>query len=256
MKSLLPLVSAGFVSLLLVGCQPPPANEPESETKGPSIAVNGGGEVWAVPDQAELSVGLLARAATSDAASSQVNADAAALIQALKDAGVEAASIQTGYVNVQPEYEPRQAVVVHSLADKPKPRAIVGYNARYQLQIKIKPLEKVKAISEAIRQAKGFSSLNGPSLSVAEPETHAAQAQEKAYASALRQAEALAAQAGLEIVGPQSIAVGGGQNPMPMMMARSGAMDAENASMPLEAGQQRVTAQVQVIFNCRPTRKK
>lgn len=253
MKVLFPVSLFAAGTLFIAGCGNTHIEMSKGEDKHPTIMVLGSGEISAVPDQAVFNVTILARAETSEAASGQVNADATAMIAALKEAGLEKEDIQTGFVNVQPEYETRQAVVVHSLADKPKPRAIVAYNARYSLEITIHPLDKVGEISNVIRKQKGFSNLNGPNLSIANPEKYQMEAMDLAYANALAQAENLANKAGLKVKGAQSInAMGvGGIAPQPRMMAR---MDAEAAPMPMEAGEQKVSSMLQVVFECRPAK--
>ncbi len=258
MKIHLPVLLFAVLSLFLAGCGNTQIKLQDTKAEKPStIKVQGIGEVTAVPDQAKLTVTLLAQAETSEAASGEVNANAAAMIEALKAAGVEKKHIQTGYVSVQPEYEQRQAVVVHSLADKPKPRAIVAYNARYNLGVTISPLDKVGDISEAIRKQKGFSSLAGPNLSISNPGQYQLEAIEKAYANALEQAERLAEKAGLEIKVAKSINVNsGGFSPRPMMRTVNMAAKAEAAPMPLEAGEQKLSASLQVVFECRPAKKK
>lgn len=254
MKVLFPVSFFAVFTLFLTGCGNTQIKMSEGGEKHPTITVQGTGEIMVVPDQATFNVTLLARAETSEAASGQVNADATAMIAALKEAGLEKADIQTGYVNVQPEYEPRQVVVVHSLADKPKPRAIVAYNARYTLEVTLHPLDKVGEISNVMRKQKGFSSLNGPNLSIANPEQYQIEAMDLAYANALAQAESLAKKAGLTIKGAKSINAMGGSMPRPMMMR----MDAEavGSAMPLEAGEQKVSSMLQIAFECRRAKDK
>lgn len=250
MKVLFPVSLFALGTFFLAGCGNTQIKVQDAEAKYPTIMVQGVGELSVVPDQAGLNVTLLARADTAEQASGRVNEDATAMIAALKEAGLEEADIQTGYVNVQPEYEARQVVVVHSLADKPKPRAIVAYNARYTLEVTLHPLDKVKEISNLIRKQKGFSNLNGPNLSIANPEQYQMEAMDLAYANALAQAESLAQKAGLKIKGAKTINMIGGAMPRPMRASLS--MErADAAQMPLEPGEQKVSSAVQVVFECR-----
>jgi len=262
MKQILPVTFAAITLGLLAGCNERGGDqnitlsqEPANPT--PTLSVSGDAFVEATPDEAGFTVDLLSRAETAQAASSQMNANAKKLIDALKGAGVKEADIQTGWVNVRPEYEPHQARVVHSLNDEPKPRAIVGYNATYSLSLTFPPLDKVGDLSKLIQKADGFANLNGPDFSISDASPYEGEALEKAYADALAKAEKLAAKAGMKITGPRSIngnASGGGPMPTTMRFRTAGMEGAPNESMPVAAGVQRINANVGVTFNIEPAK--
>ncbi len=75
------------------------------ETPLRTIVVSGTGEASAVPDQAQVSAGVVSQAATADAAL-DANTDAMEQIfETLRDAGIEERNIRTSNFSVSPQYE-------------------------------------------------------------------------------------------------------------------------------------------------------
>lgn len=76
-----------------------------------SITVNGDGKVTVRPDTASLSLGVQATGRTATDALSQANISAAALIVALKAAGVLDDDIATSGLSIYPQYNPTGVAV-------------------------------------------------------------------------------------------------------------------------------------------------
>ena len=70
---------------------------------GKTITVNGNGSVTTVPDRATFDFSIETHAKTATAALTQNSTDAAAVIAALKAAGVTSANLQTSQVSLQPQ---------------------------------------------------------------------------------------------------------------------------------------------------------
>src|SRR5436190_12685971 len=65
-----------------------------------TITVTGNGSVDATPDKASFSFGVQVNAATADEAINKANAQAQAIIDALKSVGIDASDIQTSSVSL------------------------------------------------------------------------------------------------------------------------------------------------------------
>src|SRR5689334_19137891 len=69
-----------------------------------TITVTGNGTVTTVPDRAAFDFSVTSQAATAKAALAKNADEAAAVIAALKSAGVAAADLQTGQVSLNPQF--------------------------------------------------------------------------------------------------------------------------------------------------------
>ena len=77
-----------------------------------TITATGTGMVKAVPDVADISVGVTANARTSQAARTKADAQMTRVLATLKGRGVASADIQTSQVSLSPTYGPRGNRVV------------------------------------------------------------------------------------------------------------------------------------------------
>src|SRR5437870_13426806 len=115
-----------------------------------AITVNGHGTVTTVPDRASFSFSVDTRAQTAAGALGR-NADAAAaVVAALKNAGVTAADIQTSQVYLSPQTSENGT-------------SIIGYAASTSVAVKT-PLGKAGSIVDVAVRA-GADGVSGPSLS-------------------------------------------------------------------------------------------
>lgn len=107
-----------------------------------TITVTASAEVEAVPDRAELQLGVRIRAATAQAAMTQNNTAMTAVITALKGAGVPEADLQTSFVRLQPIYNsPAEGATT--------PPQLVGFEATNVVRAALSDLTKVAAAIDA-----------------------------------------------------------------------------------------------------------
>lgn len=194
-----------------------------------TITVNGSGSVLAVPDRSSFDFGVTTQAATAKDALAQNSAAAAAVIAALKAAGVASADLQTSGVSLSPQTN----------SDGTK---IVGYQAFDTVTAAI-ALAKAGALVDAAVAA-GADSVSGPNLTVADQSTDYQQALAKAVADARTKAATLAGASGLTLGAVQSVTEGTTSTPLPF----GAKADAGAASTPIEAGSQEIDATVTVVF--------
>lgn len=231
------VIVAALAAATLIG----PRNGYSSPDGAPPrvIAVSGLGEVKTRPDMALISSGVVTEGVTAKDALAKNNAAMAAVIKALKDAGVAEDDIQTSNFSVSPKYPPYQPNQTTA------PR-IVGYTVSNQVTAAVKDLKKLGGILDTLVQS-GSNQMNGISFDVNEPKPLLDEARKKAVADARAKAELYAAAAGVSlgkvILISESSAV---MPPMPMFDKR--AMATEAASVPIAAGQQTISANVSITY--------
>jgi uncharacterized protein len=204
------------------------------------ISVSGLGEVKSRPDMATISTGVVTEGTTAKEALANNNKAMAAVIAALKNAGIAEDDIQTSDFSVSPKYPPYQPNQTTA------PR-IVGYTVSNQVTARVKDLQKLGPVLDTLVQA-GSNQINGIMFGIDEPKPQLDDARKKAVADARAKAELYAAAAGVSLgkvvqITESSAVV----PPMPMYAKREMAM-AQDASVPIAAGQQIVTANVSITY--------
>jgi len=203
------------------------------------IAVSGLGEVKTRPDMATISTGVVSEAATAKEALAKNNAAMAAVIAALKNAGVAEDAIQTSDFSVSPKYPPYQPNQTTA------PR-IVGYTVSNQVTAKVKDLAKLGGILDTLVQS-GSNQINGIAFGVDEPKAQLDEARKKAVADARARAELYAEAAGVSLGKVIQISESTAVMPPVPMYRREAAMAADS-SVPIAAGTQMVSATVSITF--------
>jgi uncharacterized protein YggE len=227
----LALIAAGIAAVAAfagVG-RPDRARGDTSPTQ--SITVSGTGSVTATPNQAVFTFGVSTRAKTAAQALADNSADMRKLIDALKAAGVPAASLQTSSVSLSPV-----------MSDQGE--TIVGYTASDSVSATITGISKAGGIVDAAVAA-GANQVDGPSLSVSDQTSLYAAALKAAIADARAKAQVLADASGLHVGAVASVAENGESTPI----TYDAAAKAPLPSTPIEAGTQQVTASVTVVFD-------
>ncbi|MDI3298807.1 MAG: SIMPL domain-containing protein [Bacillota bacterium] len=203
-----------------------------------TVSASGSGSVQATPDWATLQVGVRTRAASAQAAA-EANAGAVQkLIQALRQAGVDAKEIRTSEYSLGPVYG----------TGGPSP-APSGYEAVHTLSVGV-PADRAGAVLDAATQA-GANQAGGVVFDVRDRTSLERQATNLAIDDARGRAEAAAQQAGLRLTGIRSLQLASGGVPIPFGVR---AVEAASAAVPVpvQPGQLTVTATVDVVFDAVP----
>lgn len=205
-----------------------------------TLQMNGNAEMMVMPDTATLNIGAEIMAPTAEEAS-QENADVMnAVIEELKDLGLEDEDIRTSSVSVRPEYNYGEGT-----------RTIEGYSASNSVQITTTNLDILGEMIDRSASA-GANQIGGVSFSVSDEkqkELHEDLITE-AVADASSKAEVLAENLGVEIVGVKSSSISDGTQPR-TYYEESVAMDAaaaEKPATPIEPGESRVSMSVRVTY--------
>jgi uncharacterized protein YggE len=189
------LVVIGLVLLIgvagMVGCSSknPVSNSPTSSQQG--ISVSGEGKVYAVPDIAILSLGIVAQATSVADAQDTANAAMEKVMTALKAAGVDEKDIQTQYYSIQQ---------VTKWEDKIQQTTIVGYQVTNTVTAKIRHVDQTGKVIDAVVAAGGdLTRINSISFTVDDPTPYYNQAREKAATYAKAKANQLAQLTGVKL---------------------------------------------------------
>ncbi len=220
---------------LLAACGTPVAGLPTT------VTVHATETVRAAPDLAIVTVGVVARGATAAAANQEQARRMAAVLAAVKAAGVADEDVQTTQVSLQPQY---------AYAEGAPPR-IAGFEARNMVSVRVTQLDRVGAMIDAV-VADGGNEVQGISFGFRDPEAARAGARTAAMQAALQRAGQYAEAAGLEVDRVLSIVEGGGAAPpMPFPVAMDAVRaqtEAVSATMP---GQIESEASVTVVVALR-----
>ena len=185
-----------------------------------TLNVSGTGRVNAVPDVADISIGVVEQAKEAGAASQKAATSMDAVVQALLGMGIDEKDIQTTSLNLNARYDWNS-----------EPAKIVGWEASNMVSVTVRDIEAVGEVVDTVVNA-GANQINGVSFRVEDPTEAQALARTAAVDDARAKAEQLATDAGVEIVGIVTITESGGQQPQPIYMARAEMAFAADSAAP------------------------
>ena len=174
------LLAACLSALMLLAPTPSIADE---EDRSRTISVTGTGKVAVEPDMVMMSAGVITEAETAREALSENTAQTAAMIEALKAAGIEARDLQTSNVSISPVWSDRR----YQNNGNNEPPRIVAYQVRNTVSVRIRALETTGEILDTV-VTEGGNQISGPHFGLIEPEPHQDEARKKAVADAHRKA--------------------------------------------------------------------
>jgi uncharacterized protein len=232
-------VLAALAVLLISAVASAQPQKPSTEAMPRLIVVHGHGEAAGRPDRAVVTVGVETQAATAGAALAENNKKTAALVAAVKQAGVGDGDVQTTSFSVFPFYGEGRAG---------KEPVIMGYRVVNELTVRAKDVAGVGALLDKLVST-GANQVRGVSFSIADPTKLGDEARKRAMQDAERKARQLAELAGAQLGAVHSVRedVGGGGPVLPMRMMA----EAKQSSVPLEAGESVVAADVEAAWMIR-----
>lgn len=207
-----------------------------------AISVSGEGRAFAVPDIAEINLGVsTGRQATAAAAMAKLQASMDAVVNAVKSQGVEDKDIRTESYWLSPVYD--------YVDGRQIPR---GFEANQSVRVKVRDIDNASAVIEAGTSA-GSNQVGSINFTMDDPEELRSRAREEAIAEAKEKAKVLADQLGVRLGEIKSFSEGyGGGYPVPMYYDRAvmnvggGADEQMKAALP--AGEQEVVVNVSITY--------
>lgn len=206
------------------------------ETMVRSITVSGEGKIKVKPDTASLNIGVQATESTASKALAQANESAAALIAALKGAGVGDDDIVTSGLYVYPQYG--------------NSNYITGYQASNSVTVTVRDINNAGPVIDAAAAAAGDNiTVGGISFYVDQTEQLIGAARADAINNAKKRATEYADAAGVSVGQVLQISEISVSNPIPMFYAaKDAAGGAPTASTPIETGTQDMSVSVTVVY--------
>jgi uncharacterized protein YggE len=204
---------------------------------GTLLDVTATGKTTRVPDLATIRAGVVTQAPSAAAALSDNANRMSAVLSALKRAGIQPRDIATANVSLQPQYR----------YEDNKPPVITGYQATNNVSIRFRDIAKSGAILDAL-VAQGANQIDGPNLSLDQPDAALDEARVDAVKRAQARAQLYAKAAGLSVSRILTIAEGGeiAGPPPPMPVYRMAA--AKAADTQVMPGESDVTVTITVRF--------
>jgi len=204
---------------------------------GTLLDITATGKTTRVPDLATIRAGVVTQAPTAAAALSDNANRMSAVLSALKRAGIQPRDIATANVSLQPQYR----------YEDNKPPVITGYQATNTVSIRFRDIAKSGAILDAL-VAQGANQIDGPNLSLDQPDAALDEARVDAVKRAQARALLYAKAAGLSVSRILTIAEGGeiAGPPPPMPVYRMAA--AKAADTQVMPGESDVTVTITVRF--------
>lgn len=203
-----------------------------------TLQMNGNAEMMVVPDTATLNIGAEVNAPTADEATEE-NADIMnAVIEELKDLGLEDEDIRTSRVSVRPEYNYEE-----------KTRTIEGYSASNSVQVTTTNLDNLGEMIDRSASA-GANQIGGISFSVSDEKQNELHEDliTEAVADASSKAEILAENLGVEIMGVKSSSISDDTQPRIYYEEAAEEMEEDSASTPIEPGESEISMSVRVTY--------
>jgi hypothetical protein len=239
---------AAVAAIALAGCaksEPKaagasPAATVSSDSGRPSIAARGVGLVKGTPDTLRVVLGVETRSASAKDALAANNDKANALVNTLKDKGVEAKDIQTSQLSINPTYDD-------------KGQRITGYQVTNTVTATLHDIAGAGGLIDAAAGAVGDAvRVQSIGFSIDDDSALKAEARTQAVHLAQLQAEQMAKAAGVKLGGIRLISEVPDNSSVPVYDRYNGVPKAAAGSAapaPIEPGQQELSLTVDVVWD-------
>jgi uncharacterized protein YggE len=209
------------------------------------LSVGGTGEVNTAPDVAFFDVAVSSTGTTASAALQSNSRTMQSVFAALRRLGVADKDMQTSSVNLQPQYQRFN----RGNPDTNQTPRITGYNANNSVRVTYRDLDKLGQVIDQLVSA-GANRVNGPTFGLANSDAEMDQARVEAIREARRKADLYAGAAGMRVQRIMKIDDTASFSIRPR--ASFARMEAASADVPIAAGEQAITATVNVLFELAP----
>lgn len=229
-----------YMALALAAALTLPAVAARADTQPPPrIIVSGEGQATVAPDLALLSLSVMREAKSAREALDANNDAMAAVIAAMKAAGIDERDLQTAGIQIQPRYN------FTNKPDGSQTAELVAYQVTNTLSVRIRDIAKTgeildKAVSLGVNQGGSITFAND------NPAQVITEARKLAVANAVDKAKVLAEAAGVGLGRVLEI-TDQSYSPMPMPMEAK-SFDRAMGAAPVQAGENAYRVQVNVTF--------
>ena len=201
-----------------------------------TITVTGTGMVTLTPDIAYIYIGVQTQDASATVAMNDNNTRAAAIIAAIKNAGVADKDVQTTNFSIYPQQQ----------YDNNGNITGILYVVNNTVYVTVRDLTKLGDLLDATVQA-GANSINSINFDVADKADALTQARQAAVAEAKKQADELVGATGVNLGDVQTITYYD-STPSPVYYSAPRAEMANALSVPVEAGSMQISTTVTIVY--------
>ncbi len=216
--------------------------------------VSGQGKAVAVPDIAQISIGVLTEGEKNLTALQKENTDKInKIISYLKEQGIDKKDIKTEYYNISPRYQNIDCpVILQTFPERIAPcptgkQEIIGYTINQNLSVKVRNLDKAGDILAGSVE-RGANNVYGPNFTIDDPISLQNEAREKAIKQAREQAKSMAKAGGFRLGKLISIDEGF-SGPIPLFEGK--VLDAGGVGPSIEPGSQEIIVTITIIYEIR-----
>jgi len=208
-----------------------------------TILVNGVGEVYAKPDTALITFSVKNEAKTVDEALSENVQRMNAVIEAIKEEGIESKNLKTTNLSIYPRYEWHKEGSEEAYPEGK--RVLVGYEVVQSLEVKIKDLSMVGKIIEKATE-KGANQVGSLRFVIDNQEEIKKEARRIAIENAKEKAKELAQQLGVRLgrvfnFSESSVLP-------PYILEKSAVAQGSSETPQIEPGQNKIRVQVSITY--------
>ncbi|MFT5281103.1 MAG: hypothetical protein ACI9AR_000560 [Flavobacteriaceae bacterium] len=232
-----------IVGVFILGFGPRDINEYQNQ-----ITVQGTGEVYAIPDIANISFTVKAEKDTVGDAEDEVSEKIGLIISDIKDLDIESKDIKTTSFNSNPRYEYRS----NDKGFGNSTRVLRGYEVSQTLSIKVRDTDNAGKVLEIVGD-RGVENISGPRFSIDDTDVYQQEARELAISDAKEKAEKIADGLGVKLKKIIGFSENGGDAPEPYyreMMSGSSesSMGSKSISVDLPSGENIITQTVSITY--------
>lgn len=208
-------------------------------TKTDLFTVSGEGEATAVPDTAEITLGVTKTASTVEQVRNEANSTINQIVKIVKDLGIEEKNIKTINYSLYPNYD-----------YKSSRNTITGYSLNQTLKVKITPIDKANQIVDKVTAA--GANVTGGIYFVLNDTDKAKlenQAREQAIKKAKEKAESLATLSGIKLGKIINVQEGSSTNyPQPLYEKSAAPVGGTSDSTNLQPGENTIHSSVTIYY--------
>lgn len=220
------------------------------------IAVNGIGEVLAVPDIASFSFSVVEEGKTVKEAQDKATKKINLILDAVKALGVEEKDIKTTGYNSYPKYDYEQTKICSVGYCPPGKQVLSGYEVSQSITVKVRKTDDAGTVLTKVGEL-GASNISGLDFVVDDLEKIKAEAREKAVADAKAKAKVLAKTLGVKLDTIVNFYESGDYQPPIMyamdskVMGMGGANEVQRPVPSIPTGENKIVSNVTITYEVR-----
>ena len=220
------------------------------------FTVSGEGKAVAVPDIAQLSIGVLTEGGKNLTELQKQNTEKInRIISYLKEQGIDKKDIKTEYYNISPRYQSTPCPIYQQTYPEiirpcPSSPEIIGYSISQTISVKVRDLNKVgDVLAGAVER--GANNVYGPNFTIDDPVGLQNQAREAAIKQAREKAKSMAKAGNFRLGKLISIQEGFYPGPIPLFEGKADGRGGIGSAPAIEPGSQDIVINITLTYEIR-----